>query len=269
MPSRSSVLLVVSGYLSTAALGTFVWRGLRAGALPPVWELVLCLAPAVIYLALAWRTRELPQFVATSAASFGLFPVLLLVWGTLAADDTKEASSAVETADPAAPAVDLFRLFTGAQSVRDLPMGHGGIEIMRRAVFADDSELTFYRFNNVTQAEVHLEFLQRAQRGSPATVGGRAGVRLAPDAERFVYVEKHGRELVQVEAANEAAVLARLQAQHVAPPAPTEAREAQASLAPAPTWPFTFSYALVHAVAFMGFWVWTHRQRHAAAAAGI
>lgn len=270
MPSRSSVLLVVSGYLLTASLGLLTWLGVRAGAPPPRWVLATGLAPVAIYLILfaAWRSRDLTHVLARSAACFGIFPILLLLWGTTIAEDVTPTPRSDDTGPQVTPEINLFRLFTGASSVRDVPMGHGGILVMRRAVFPDSSELTFYRFTNVPQAEAHLEFMQRSQRGRPVTLGDREGIRLALDSGRYVYVERHGLELVQVAAQDEAAVLARLKAQHVAPPAPAAGKgtDVQTTVAAAPTWRFAFAYALLHALALMGFWVWVQRRRDAAAA---
>jgi hypothetical protein len=288
MPSRAPVLLVVCGYVLVAALALLAFLGLRSGASPSGWAFSLCLAPVVVYLLVSWRERSRTQFLAKSVACFGFLPVLTLMWALSQPDAAppRAALSDAATADaPAAPQassslLDEARLFHGAQALQEVPVAQAAIERMRSGGFADGTELSLFRFAGEREAQTYLAFMRDTQQGSPAELGGRQGLRLNLAPDGYVYVELHGRQIVQVRARDEAEALARLLAQGVPaagsalpasqpPSANAGSLSSAAAAAPAPVWPFATAYCVAHALSFVLFILWAGtRSTRVAAAAG-
>jgi hypothetical protein len=133
------------------------------------------------------------------------------------AEDGVESQHA--TSEEAQPGLDEQRVFEGALAVQDVSLPAASIELLRSGAFADGTELRLSRLVDAQAAEAHLQLLAQAQQGRPLAPGERPGMRMAEvGSERIIHVERHGRDLLQVSARDEAERLARLRVQAVPVP---------------------------------------------------
>ncbi len=285
MSSPRLVSSVVTAYLLVASLSILAWLSLRAGALLPPWVLLLGLVPAGLYLVLGTSKHGRSEFIGRSMACMMLTPILLLMWAASSADDFAPANSEPQAAQAhadgavqGAALLDAAQLFGGAVATSDVPLQLGGLVLLRRGAFDDGSELSLYRFESAVHAGAYLNFLAGTRGGVPEELAARKGLRLAPNEARYVYLEQHERELLQVAAQDAAEAQARLTAQHVRAPlagiAPVAHAAANASApaeaeGPAPLWPFALSFCILHLCAVVGFIYWAGiRTTRVAAQAG-
>jgi hypothetical protein len=255
MKRAPTVAVLVISYLALAGGVLLAWFAAPGRPLP-AYAVAACAAPALVQgvIALgAWRDAK--QLIVRSFAWALFGPILLLMWG--ASSELAAPPALAPRAADAALELDAQALSAGALAVQQVPALPTEVEEMRGYAFADGSELRFTRFAEVAAAARYLDFVRATFAASDQLLGGRRGVRArSAGAQRFVYWERHGRSIVELQAVDEAQALARLRAQRVPPPAGDAPSPVLASGQPRPVWPFALGYALVHALAICVFIVW-------------
>lgn len=244
----------LAGLAYCAAFGVAIAAWVRhLGSGEPL-HYALCALPALLCIPLQCGLAREPRQVmlrVIAAVMFG--PLLLLFWAASLAPADRAST-------PSVTRIDVERLVAGAQAVQSAGGGGSDMVLMRSAGFADGTELRLTRLADEAVAVRYLAFTGDALQGRPSALGERQGLRFAAPSGWVIHAERHGADVLEVRARDEATALARLAAQGLtALPdagAPAEVRS------PA-VWPFAVSAGAVHAVVLLGLLVgaalWTTR----------
>jgi hypothetical protein len=216
------------------------------------WPYAFCSMPALAGAALLCTSMQdarqaLLRFLV--ALMFG--PILLLFWAA--------GLEPAARARPDAQRLDVARLEAGARAVQSIGTNGADVVLVRAATYADGTELRITRLVDAEAAEHHLAFLAQGLQGRPQPLGERPGLRFLAGSG-VVHAERHGTDLLQVHARDEAEALARLSAQGFAAPDPArEALEAPTPAAPA-VWPVATAAGGAIAIMVIGFLLWAARR---------
>lgn len=237
--------LACCAYQLIFSAGVLLWLPRDLGLLG------VCSLPPLAVLALALGSRaDAQQYALRLVVATLMLPILLLFW-----------AGSVDSDVPAAPAgLDEQALFRGAEAVQDTERS-GALLTLRNGRFADGSELRLSRFADAEAARGYLAMLAQSMQTEPFAEAGRRGLRMLAggvDTATWIVVEQHGRDLLELRAADRGAVLARLAAQGV--PAPRD----DAPAARPAAWPFFTAMALGHGAAVTALVAWFMRRRAAA-----
>jgi hypothetical protein len=257
---RRIVPLVGFAYLLLFGAVMFGWLALRAAGLLSGTErlsvALVCIAPALVHAAIAALWRGERTLLLRSAAIVLLGPIVLLAWGSSVVGPPGGGESH--------GGLDFDSLFRGAEKRGESPKGAPG-PAFASGGFADGTELRVMRLEDAAAAAEVFAFVIASRKGQPRSLGERSGVQLDPTARAgvFVYMERHGRDLLEARAPDEPTLLARLTEQHT--PLPTEpafeaaTRRAQGTRVE----PFLVAYGLGQLLAFFAFVSWARARMRA------
>jgi hypothetical protein len=253
MKRAPTVVALTACYLALAGGALLAWLA-WPGQPVPLYAVTLCAAPLLVLGVIAARARRDPKGLVLGSFAWALFaPILLLMWG--ASSELPPPAAAVEPS--AHDELDAGALSAGSIAAQQVPSTHPEVREQRAYAFADGSELRCTRFVSVAAAARYLEFVRSTFAGSAFQLAERRGLRAhVGGSDRFVYWERHGRTLLELQAADEGQALSRLRAQGVPMPAAGDDLPAPASVAARRVWPFALGYSLVHAFAVFAFVVW-------------
>lgn len=214
----------------------------------------MSLLPALLLLLVGVRTREVKPLLLRTTGLVLFGPIALGVW---AGEVEITRARSVAARHQTRVQLDLDALYRGAAARSGTPLD-AAASAFSGGAFADGSELRVVRTSDEAAAASALTTLVGSRRGQPFVLEGRHGTKLDDGAAHFAYLELHGRDLLEVRAADAESAARRLAAQAVPSPPrsslPLERPEAQT--APLPSWLVPTLYAVAHLLAFLLFLYW-------------